>query len=33
MATENKVGATTFTTPSDRELVMTRVVDASRGHR
>jgi uncharacterized protein YndB with AHSA1/START domain len=28
MATVNKVGATTFTTPSDRELVMTLVVDA-----
>jgi len=30
MATANKVGATTFTTPSDREIVATRVVDASR---
>jgi uncharacterized protein YndB with AHSA1/START domain len=30
MATANKVGATTFTTPSDREIVMTRVVDAPR---
>jgi uncharacterized protein YndB with AHSA1/START domain len=28
--TTNKIGATTFTTPSDRELVMTRVVDAPR---
>jgi uncharacterized protein YndB with AHSA1/START domain len=26
----NRVGATIFTTPSDRELVMTRVVDAPR---
>ena len=26
----HKVGATTFTTPSDRELVITRVVDAPR---
>ena len=30
MATANRVGATTFTTPSDREIVMTRVVDAPR---
>ncbi len=30
MATATKVGATTFTTPSDREIVMTRVVDAPR---
>ncbi len=30
MATQRKVGATTFTTPSDRELLMTRVVDAPR---
>lgn len=30
MATANKVGATTFTTPSDREIVMTRVLDAPR---
>jgi uncharacterized protein YndB with AHSA1/START domain len=30
MAAENRVGATTFTTPSDREIVMTRVVDAPR---
>ncbi len=30
MATANSVGATTFTTPSDRELVMTCVVDAPR---
>lgn len=30
MATVDRVGATTFTTPSDRELVMTRVVDAPR---
>ena len=30
MATEAKVRATTFTTPSDREIVMTRVVDAPR---
>jgi uncharacterized protein YndB with AHSA1/START domain len=29
--TANTVGATTFTTPSDREIVMTRVVDAPRG--
>ena len=27
MATANKVGVTTFTTPSDREVVVTRVVD------
>lgn len=31
MATTNEAGATTFTTPSDREAVMTRVVDAPRG--
>lgn len=30
MATANRVGATTFTTPSDREVVATRVVDAPR---
>ena len=30
MATANKVGATTFTTPSDREIVITRVFDAPR---
>lgn len=30
MATANKVGTTTFTTPSDREIVGTRVVDAPR---
>jgi uncharacterized protein YndB with AHSA1/START domain len=30
MATTNRAGATTFTTPSDREIVMTRVVDAPR---
>ncbi len=30
MATANRVGTTTFTTPSDREIVMTRVVDAPR---
>lgn len=30
MATVNGAGATTFTTPSDREIVMTRVVDAPR---
>ena len=30
MATAHKVGATTFTTPSDREIVATRVVDAPR---
>jgi uncharacterized protein YndB with AHSA1/START domain len=30
MATEHKVGATTFTTPSDRELAMSRVFDAPR---
>jgi uncharacterized protein YndB with AHSA1/START domain len=30
MATAHKVGTTTFTTPSDRELVITRVVDAPR---
>ncbi|MGH3937517.1 MAG: SRPBCC family protein [Pseudonocardiaceae bacterium] len=30
MATTSEVGATTFTTPSDREAVMTRVVDAPR---
>jgi uncharacterized protein YndB with AHSA1/START domain len=30
MATANKVGTTTFTTPSDREIVMARVFDAPR---
>ena len=30
MATAHEVGATTFTTPSDREIVITRVVDAPR---
>jgi len=30
MATANSVSATTFTTPSDREIVMTRVFDAPR---
>jgi uncharacterized protein YndB with AHSA1/START domain len=30
MATANKARATTFTTPSDREIVMTRVLDAPR---
>ena len=30
MATANKVGVTTFTTPTDREIVMTRVFDAPR---
>jgi uncharacterized protein YndB with AHSA1/START domain len=30
METAVKVGATSFTTPSDREIVMTRVVDAPR---
>src|SRR5688500_18987815 len=30
MSTANKVSATTFTTPSDREAVMTRVVTAPR---
>ena len=30
MTTTNKAGLTTFTTPSDRETVMTRVVDAPR---
>ncbi len=30
MTTANRVDATTFTTPSDREIVMTRVVDAPR---
>lgn len=30
MATANKVGATTFTTPSDREIAITRVFDAPR---
>jgi uncharacterized protein YndB with AHSA1/START domain len=30
MATANKVGATTYTTPTDRELVVKRVVDAPR---
>jgi uncharacterized protein YndB with AHSA1/START domain len=28
MATANEIGATTFTTPSELEIVMTRVVDA-----
>ena len=31
MSTTHKARATTFTTPSDREIVMTRVVDAPRG--
>jgi uncharacterized protein YndB with AHSA1/START domain len=30
MATADRAGATTFTTPSDREVVITRVVDAPR---
>jgi uncharacterized protein YndB with AHSA1/START domain len=30
MDAENRVGVTTFTTPSDREFAMTRVVDAPR---
>jgi uncharacterized protein YndB with AHSA1/START domain len=30
MATANKVGTTTYTTPTDRELVIKRVVDAPR---
>lgn len=30
MTTAHEVGTTTFTTPSDREIVMTRVVDAPR---
>jgi uncharacterized protein YndB with AHSA1/START domain len=30
MTTANKIGATTFTTPSDQEVVMTREVDAPR---
>jgi uncharacterized protein YndB with AHSA1/START domain len=30
MATQNKVGMTTFTTPSDREIVATRTVEAPR---
>lgn len=30
MATADSLGATTFTTPSDREVVITRVVDAPR---
>ena len=30
MATAHEVGTTTFTTPSDREIVTTRVVDAPR---
>jgi uncharacterized protein YndB with AHSA1/START domain len=30
MATPTEVGSTTFTTPSDREVVMTRVFDAPR---
>src|SRR3954464_6257350 len=30
MATDNKVGATTFATPSDREIVISRVFDAPR---
>jgi hypothetical protein len=32
MAAANRVSATTFTTPSDREIVMTRVFDAPRAH-
>jgi uncharacterized protein YndB with AHSA1/START domain len=31
MAVRNTIGVTTFTTPSDREIVATRVVDAPRG--
>lgn len=30
MATTNKIGATTFTTPTDREIAMTRTFDAPR---
>jgi uncharacterized protein YndB with AHSA1/START domain len=30
MTAGNRDGATTFTTPSDREIVMTRVFDAPR---
>jgi uncharacterized protein YndB with AHSA1/START domain len=30
MATTNSIGATTFATPSDREIVITRVLDAPR---
>jgi uncharacterized protein YndB with AHSA1/START domain len=30
MSTAKSIGTTTFTTPSDREIVMTRVVDAPR---
>jgi uncharacterized protein YndB with AHSA1/START domain len=30
VATAHRVGSTTFTTPSDREVVMTRVFDAPR---
>jgi hypothetical protein len=30
MATATKTGATTFTTPNDREVVITRAVDAPR---
>ena len=30
MTTANEVGATTITTPSDREVVLTRVIDAPR---
>jgi hypothetical protein len=30
MVTANKIGETTFTTPSDREVVMERVFDAPR---
>jgi uncharacterized protein YndB with AHSA1/START domain len=30
MTTTRSIGATTFTTPTDREIVMTRVVDAPR---
>jgi uncharacterized protein YndB with AHSA1/START domain len=30
MATANRIGVTTFTTPSDREIAMTRVFDAPR---
>jgi uncharacterized protein YndB with AHSA1/START domain len=30
MATANKVGTTSYTTPSDREIAITRVVDAPR---
>lgn len=31
MATQDEIGTTTFTTPSDREIVMTRAFDAPRG--